>query len=124
METCIGCLLSNSRSGVAPIDAIVKIADHLDGDPPAVLQRPAGALITITFLQCHFQDCLVGAAMFFVEIGFFMDAKILHVFGREAVLRQALTKILRDKAEYFLLHVDGVTLRERNVDPGTDEKVH
>src|SRR4029434_6938452 len=47
-----------------------------------------------------------------------------HVFGREAVLRQALTKILRDKAEYFLLHVDGVTLRERNVDPGTDEKVH
>src|SRR5262245_3991134 len=62
--------------------------------------------------------------MFFVEIRLFVDAKILHIFLCEAVLWQALTKILRDKAEYFFLHVDGVTLGERYIDPGTDEKVY
>ena len=38
-------------SRVAPINAIVEVADHLDRDAPAVFQRPAGAFITVAFLQ-------------------------------------------------------------------------
>ena len=38
-------------SRVAPIDALVEVADHLDRDAPAVFQRPAGAFITVAFLQ-------------------------------------------------------------------------
>src|SRR5213594_3602423 len=43
---------------VTPIDAIVEVADHLNGDAPAIFQRPSGALIAIAFLERDFQNRL------------------------------------------------------------------